>query len=492
MDAVNIYRDIAERTGGDIYIGVVGPVRTGKSTFIKRFIETLVLPNIADGYDRNRARDEMPQSAAGRTIMTTEPKFIPDEAVPVRLADNAEFRVRMIDCVGYIVDGVNGHTENDAPRMVMTPWSAEPMPFEDAAETGTRRVINEHSTIGIVVTTDGTVGELGREAYVKAEERVVNELKAIDKPFVVVLNTANPSADSAVKLSYSLSEQYGAPVLPVNCLELNAEDIRRVLEGVLLEFPIREIRVALPGWTKSLERDHWLKRSLRESVMQCAGTVNRSGDIAGAFEPLAENENVREVTVKQINLGKGSAQISAELHDGLYYKVINELTGFDIDGEDRLITTLRSLAEIKHKYDRVAQALDEVNSKGYGIVTPDIEELKLEEPEIIKQAGGYGVKLKASAPSVHMIKVETQTEISPMVGTEQQSEDMVKYLTQDYGEDSMSIWNSNIFGKTLYEMVSEGLHTKLENMPDEARMKLSETLQRIINEGSGGLICIIL
>jgi len=423
--------------------------------------------------------------------MTTEPKFIPDEAVPVRLADNAEFRVRMIDCVGYIVDGVNGHTENDAPRMVMTPWSAEPMPFEDAAETGTRRVINEHSTIGIVVTTDGTVGELGREAYVKAEERVVNELKAIDKPFVVVLNTANPSADSAVKLSYSLSEQYGAPVLPVNCLELNAEDIRRVLEGVLLEFPIREIRVALPGWTKSLERDHWLKRSLRESVMQCAGTVNRSGDIAGAFEPLAENENVREVTVKQINLGKGSAQISAELHDGLYYKVINELTGFDIDGEDRLITTLRSLAEIKHKYDRVAQALDEVNSKGYGIVTPDIEELKLEEPEIIKQAGGYGVKLKASAPSVHMIKVETQTEISPMVGTEQQSEDMVKYLTQDYGEDSMSIWNSNIFGKTLYEMVSEGLHTKLENMPDEARMKLSETLQRIINEGSGGLICII-
>nr|MBQ4320042.1 stage IV sporulation protein A [Clostridia bacterium] len=492
MDANNIYRDIAERTGGDIYIGVVGPVRTGKSTFIKRFMETLVLPNIADPYDRERARDEMPQSAAGRTIMTTEPKFIPDEAVKVKLAENAEFRVRMIDCVGYIVEGVSGHEENDSPRMVMTPWSDSAVPFGEAAETGTRRVISEHSTIGVVVTTDGSIGELPREAYEQAEARVAGELKQIDKPYAVVLNTANPNSESAVKLAAKLSGDYGAPCIPVNCLELSGEDIRKILEVILLEFPVREVKVNLPGWTRSLESDFHLMKNLREAVMECASKVEKSGDIPAAFSQLSENENVAEVLIKQTDLGNGRTTVSLQLNDDLYYNVMNELTGFEIDSEDRLITLMRELAEVKRKYDRVSQALEEVERKGYGIVTPEESELSLEEPEIIKHGGGYGIKLKASAPSVHMIKVDTQTEISPMVGTEQQSEDMVKYLMKEFDGGSGNVWKSNIFGKTLYELVNEGLHSKLENMPDEARQKLSETLRRIINEGSGGLICIIL
>jgi len=492
MDAANIYRDIAQRTGGDIYIGVAGPVRSGKSTFIKRFMETLVLPNMADGYERERARDEMPQSAAGKTIMTAEPKFIPDEAVTVNLSDNAAFNVRMIDCVGYIIDGVSGHIENEAPRMVMTPWSEEAMPFEEAAELGTRRVISEHSTIGVVLTTDGSIGELPREAYEPAEKRVVSELKQINKPFAVVLNTVRPASENVQKLSSKLCEEYGAPVIPVNCLELDADDIRKILETILLEFPVREVRINLPGWTRSLDGDYWLMKSLRESVMKCAADVSRAKDIPAAFGALGDNENIAEVIIRGIDLGSGSAVINAVLDEGLYYKVMNELTGFEITSEDHLITLMRELAEVKRKYDKVSQALDEVNSKGYGIVTPDIEELTLAEPEIIKQAGGYGVKLRASASSVHMIKVDTQTEISPMVGTEQQSEDMIRYLMREFEENPRSIWQSNIFGKTLHELVNEGLHTKLDNMPDEARAKLSETLQRIINEGSGGLICIIL
>jgi len=492
MDGTNIYRDIAERTGGDIYIGVVGPVRSGKSTFIKRFIETLVLPNITEGYDRERARDEMPQSAAGKTIMTTEPKFIPDEAVEVGLNGNAGFRVRMIDCVGYIIDGVSGHIENEAPRMVMTPWSDQPMPFEEAAELGTRKVIAEHSTIGVVLTTDGSIGELPREAYKSAEARVVRELEEIDKPFAVVLNTVRPNSESAQKLAAELREEYGAPVVPVNCLEMSGDDIRRILETILLEFPVREIRIGLPAWTRSLDNDYPLMRSVRESVLKCASAVSKSGDIAPAFSDLCDNEYIAGSEIRNIDLGKGSAHITVILDDGLYYKVMNELTGFEITSEDHMISLMRELAEIKRKYDKVAQALDEVNEKGYGIVTPDIEELSLDEPEIIKQAGGYGVKLRASASSVHMIKVDTQTEISPMVGTEQQSEDMIRYLMREFEENPKSIWQSNIFGKTLHELVNEGLHSKLDNMPDEARQKLSETLQRIINEGSGGLICIIL
>jgi len=487
----NIYSDIAQRCGGDIYIGVVGPVRTGKSTFIKRFTETLVIPNITDKYGKERARDEMPQSAAGRTVMTTEPKFIPDEAVKVSLADNAEMKVRMIDCVGYIIPDVLGHTENGEERMVSTPWSKEPMPFAEAAELGTRKVIAEHSTIGIVVTTDGTIGEIPRENYIGAEERVVNELKEINKPFAVILNSAHPEAEAAQKLGLELEEKYNVPVALVNCLELNSDDIREILELVLKEFPITEIGVALPEWAAALDRGHPIKESIVSCITSGASSISKTGQISGCFADM-DNEYIKDIRTSSINLGNGCAELTVELKDGLYYEVMSELCGVEIKNEKELISLIKELAAAKNEYDRVAEALAEVNATGYGIVSPGIEDLRLEQPEIVKQSGGYGVKLKASAPSIHMIKVETKTEVNPMIGSEAQSEDFVKYLLGEFEEDPAKIWSSKIFGKTLHELVTEGLHTKLSHMPADARSKLSETLQRVINEGSGGLICIIL
>ena len=492
MENSSIYKDIAERTGGDIYVGVVGPVRTGKSTFIKRFMETLVIPNIADGYDRERTRDEMPQSAAGRTVMTTEPKFIPDDAVAITVSDNAQLRVKMIDCVGYIVPEALGHIEDGVPRMVRTPWSADPLPFEKAAEIGTEKVIRDHSTIGVVVTTDGTIGDIPRQNYLDAERRVITELQSLNKPFAVILNSANPENEDSIRLAYALEDEYGVPVALVNCLELNSEDIRHILELILLEFPVREIGVTIPGWVTALPSDHWLRASIHADIMKCAGSITRTGDISPAFAELSGNEFVKDVCLNGINLGTGCASVNVILLDRLYYQIMSELTGFRIDGDDELIELMQSLAAMKRRYDKIAGALDDVETKGYGIVTPDIDDLKLEEPEIVRQSGGYGVRLKASAPSIHMIKAEIQTEINPIVGTEQQSEDLVRFLLHEFEEDPKKIWGSNIFGKTLHELVTEGLHTKLSHMPDEARGKLSETLQRIINEGSGGLICIIL
>ena len=487
-----IYQDIATRTGGEIYIGVVGPVRTGKSTFIKRFMEALVLPNISEGYVRDRARDEMPQSAAGKTVMTTEPKFIPDEAVHVVIDDCASLRVKMIDCVGYIVPDALGTIEDGQPRMVRTPWQEEPMPFVQAAEMGTQKVITEHSTIGMLITTDGSIGEIGRDSYVEAEERVVGELKAMGKPFAVILNSASPASDSAIALAYELEAKYNVPVALVSCLDLDAEDIRHILELVLHEFPVTEVRVKLPGWTTALEDNHPLKASLLDSIRVCAGNVTKTGDVKQAFESLSDNEYVKDAQVEHIDLGNGRAQVSVALQDGLYYSVISELTGFDIGGEQDLVQLLRDFAALKGEYERVAEAVKSAEEKGYGIVMPDISELHLEQPEIVKQAGGYGVRLRASAPSVHMIRANIETEISPIVGTEQQSEDLVRYMLEEFSDSPERIWESNMFGKTLYELVNEGLHTKLEHMPEESRDKLSETLERIINEGSNGLICIIL
>ncbi len=492
MMNTSIYRDIAERTGGNIYIGVVGPVRTGKSTFIKKFMETLVLPNITDPYDRERAKDEMPQSAAGKTVMTAEPKFIPDEAVEISLADNAKLRVRMIDCVGYIVPEALGHIENGGPRMVHTPWQKEPMPFTEAAETGTRKVINDHSTIGIVVTTDGTVGEIPRANYVDAETRVINELKAISKPFAIIMNSADPSREESIRLATSIENDYGVPVALVNCLELNTEDIKHILEMILLEFPIKEISVDMPGWISALEPDHRLVTSIQNSVLECAENATKIGDISSAFASLPENEYITAADISSTDLGSGCAKITVKLPEELYYKTLGELTGFDITGEESLIGLLRELSDVKREYDKIASALKEVNEKGYGIVTPETSELKLEEPTIIRQPGGYGVKLKASGPSIHMIRADIETEINPIVGSEQQSEDLVKFLLHEFEEDPTKLWESNIFGKTLHELVTEGLHSKLDHMPDDARKKLSETLQKVINEGSGGLICIIL
>ena len=488
----SIYQDIAARTGGDIYIGVVGPVRTGKSTFIKRFMEAMVLPGLPEGYARERARDELPQSAGGRTVMTTEPKFIPDEAVTVALQGGVSARVRMVDCVGYLIPEVLGTEENGQPRMVRTPWQEEPMPFLEAAEMGTHKVIHEHATIGMLVTTDGSIGEIGRESYVEAEERIVRELKAIGKPFAVILNTADPSADSAVKLAYELEEKYDVPVALVNCLHLNGEDIRHILEMVLHEFPVCEIAVQLPAWTVALDPMHRIRQSLETTIRRCAENVHRAGDIVTAFAPLNENEYVGNASVERIDLGTGRAELSLEPSEGLYYNVISELTGFGVDGEEALLRLLCSLSEMKQEYDKVADALRSANESGYGIVMPEVEDLHLEEPEIVKQAGGYGVRLRAAAQSIHMIRANIETEINPIVGTEQQSEDLIKYMMKEFENDPASIWQSNLFGKTLYELVNEGLHTKLDHMPAESRERLSETLERIINEGSRGLICILL
>lgn len=488
----SIYRDIAERTGGDIYIGVVGPVRTGKSTFIKRFMESLVLPNIADAYVKERARDEMPQSAAGKTVMTTEPKFVPDEAVTINIDDAASLRVKMVDCVGYIVRDALGTIENGQPRMVHTPWQDDPMPFTLAAEMGTEKVIREHSTIGMLVTTDGSIGEIARESYVEAEERIVRELKELGKPFAIILNSAHPNDERSVSLAYELEEKYGVPVALVSCIDLDGEDIRHILELVIGEFPVSEIRISTPSWYASLDGDHEIVRSLTESVRACADKIHKAGDIRAGLEGLADNEYVENYVINEIDLGTGCASVKVEFSDELYYSVISELTGFEIHDECELISLLRELSAMKSRYDRVSEALDMAEERGYGIVMPTIDELTLEEPEIVKQAGGYGVRLGASARSIHMIRANIETEINPIVGTEAQSEELKNYLLREFEEDPARIWDSNVLGKSLYELVGEGLHTKLDNMPEESRTKLSETLERIINEGSNGLICIIL
>ncbi|HIZ84055.1 MAG TPA: stage IV sporulation protein A [Firmicutes bacterium] len=492
MEERNLYHDIAERTDGDIYIGVVGPVRTGKSTFIKRFMDTLVLPNITSAYQKERANDELPQSSAGRTIMTTEPKFIPEKAVEVTLEGNSTFNVRLIDCVGYIVPSSLGYIEDDQPRMVMTPWFEEPVPFNMAAEIGTRKVITEHSTIGLVVTTDGSISDIPRAEYEEAEERVIGELKEIGKAFIVLLNCMYPEGQEAKDMAAALSEKYGVPVIPVNCLQLEEDTIRDIIAKVLFEFPVREIGVALPRWITTLAPDHWLRSELYGLIRKEAAKLRHIREIDQLEQRLCQCEHVEQSRTLRVDLGKGCAKIQVEIGRKLFYQVLAETTGLDIPGEKELMSTIQELAEIKRAYMKVKDALDEVEATGYGIVMPSIEELSLEEPEIMKQGGRYGVRLRASAPSIHMMKADITTEISPIVGSEKQSEDLVMYLLNEFEEDPTKIWDSNIFGKSLHELVNEGLHTKLAHMPTDARMRLQETLERVINEGCSGLICIIL
>ncbi len=492
MAEYSIYKNIAERTGGDIYIGVVGPVRTGKSTFIKRFMEALVLPNIEDNYFKERARDEMPQSAAGKTVMTTEPKFVPDDAVTVKLDNNIALKVKMIDCVGYIVPEALGTIENGQPRMVNTPWQEEPMPFVEAAEMGTEKVIKEHSTIGMLITSDGSVGEISRESFISAEERIVKELKELGKPFAIILNSSHPDAEESIALAYSLEEKYNVPVALVSCIDLDAEDIQHILELVLYEFPVSDIHISQPNWITALPANHKIKSSVYHSICACAEKIRKAGDVKKVFSECFDNEFVKSIYVDTIDLGTGKVTVKTEFPDYLYYSVLSELTGFEIENEHTLINLLKELSEQKSNFDRVSEALAMAEEKGYGIVMPSINDLKLEEPEIVKQAGGYGVKLSASAQSIHLIRANIETEINPIVGTEQQSEELIKYLLREFEEEPRKIWESNVFGKSLYELVNEGLHSKLEHMPEESRTKLSETLERIINEGSGGLICIIL
>ena len=492
MTEKSIYADIAMRTNGDIYIGVVGPVRTGKSTFIKRFMDTLVIPNIENSSQHDRAVDELPQSAAGRTIMTTEPKFIPENAVEITLPDNASFKVRMIDCVGYIVPSSLGYIEGENPRMVNTPWFDHEIPFNMAAEIGTQKVITEHSTIGLVVTTDGSISDIPRDEYEEAEERVINELKELEKPFIVLLNCTYPNSPNAAELAGELSQKYGVPVLPINCLELGEAQIKEILTQVLFEFPIKDISLTMPSWIMTLKSDHWLKSSIYSVINDASQQIKLVRDINILSSALTENEFIDGVTISSMNLGSGSALMSLSVNNGLFYRIIAEQTGLEINTEEDLISTLYSLSESKKEYDKIKYALQEVESTGYGIIMPDIEQLSLQEPEIIKQGGRYGVKLSASAPSIHMLRANIQTEVAPIVGTESQSEELIKYLLEGFEEEPEKIWESNIFGKSLNELVNEGLRNKLYHMPNEARMKMQETLERVINEGCNGLICIIL
>ena len=488
----DIYSSIAKRTDGDIYIGVVGPVRTGKSTFIKKFMESLVIPNITSEFRKERAIDELPQSAAGKTIMTTEPKFIPEEAVEIKLSDNAVFNVRMIDCVGYIVPAAIGYIENEAPRMVMTPWFEEEIPFAMAAEIGTQKVIKEHSTIGLVVTTDGSITDIPRDDYCDAEERVINELSEINKPFVIILNCLDPKSSSAQQLASELEDKYSTPVIPVNCLELDEQGISDILRQVLYAFPVKEVNITMPKWITALEKNHWLKSSVISAIRAAAENIKHIRDMTKLTERLSDSEYISGSQISEIDLGKGSAGIKLDCDSELFYKILGEKTGIEIKNDNDLMPLLKDLIAIKKKYEKVENALNEVEATGYGIVMPDIDDLSLEEPEIVKQGGKYGVRLKASAPSIHMMKADIVTEVNPIVGSEKQSEELVMYLMNEFNDDPTKIWNSNIFGKSLHELVNEGLHNKLYKMPVDARLKLQETLERIINEGCGGLICFIL
>lgn len=492
MEERSVYKDISRRTNGDVYIGVVGPVRTGKSTFIKRFMDTIVLPNIKDEDIYNRTVDELPQSSGGRTIMTTEPKFIPEESIEITLSDKANLKVRMIDCVGYIVDSAIGYQEEDSPRMVKTPWYDEEIPFDKAAEIGTQKVITDHSTIGLVVTTDGSISDLPREDYIDAEKRVVDELKAINKPFIVLLNSLNPMLQETVELANELSTQYQVPVVPVSCLELDENEIKKILAQLLFEFPIREIKVDIPKWLVTLPTDHPVKAKIFSAIQTAASKIEKIRQIQDTLNEISECEYIEYSKLTNLNLGKGQATISVAITGSLFYKVLSEQTGIEITDECSLMDSITDLSKKQKEFDKIAVAYKQVQETGYGIVMPTMEELSLEEPKIIKQSGKYGIKLSASAPSIHMMKVNTKTQVTPIVGSEQQSQELVEYLLKEFEENPVKIWESNIFGKSVHELVNEGLHNKLYRMPSDARAKIGETIEKIINNGCNGLICIIL
>ncbi|MFT8392244.1 MAG: stage IV sporulation protein A [Sporolactobacillus sp.] len=492
LERVDIFKDIAERTGGDIYLGVVGAVRTGKSTFIKKFMELVVLPNIDNEADRVRAQDELPQSAAGRQIMTTEPKFVPNHAVTVSVDEGLEVNIRLVDCVGYAVKGAKGFEDENGPRMVHTPWYDEPIPFQEAAEIGTRKVIQEHSTLGIVVTTDGSIGEISREDYTEAEERIVDELKEVGKPFIMIVNSSHPYHPDTEALRKELSEKYDIPVLAQSVENLTEHDINNVLRETLFEFPVLEVNVNLPSWVMVLKEDHWLRQNYEGAVKETVKDIKRLRDVDRVVNTFGDYDFIENAQLSGIEMGKGTAEIDLFAPDNLYDQVLKEVVGVEIRGKDHLLQLMQDFAHAKREYDQVAEALKMVKQTGYGIAAPSINDMSLDEPEIIKQGSRFGVRLKAVAPSIHMIKVDVESEFAPIIGTEKQSEELVRYLMQDFEDDPLSIWNSDIFGRSLNSIVREGISAKLALMPENARYKLKETLERIINEGSGGLIAIIL
>ena len=486
----DLYKDIQLRTGGEIYLGVVGPVRTGKSTFIKRFMNLLVLPYMNDEHEKERAQDEMPQSAGGKTITTTEPKFIPKEAAHIKLGTDIDVDVRLIDCVGYMVEGATGHMEKEEERMVKTPWSVEEIPFTKAAEIGTRKVIKDHSTIGVVVTCDGTFGDLPRDNFLGAEERTIKELQILGKPFVVLLNSAKPYAEETRQLADEISDKYQVTVMPVNCEQLKREDINRIMENILYEFPLTMIEFYMPKWVEMLPFDHKMKKDIITKIKQLMDSLNNIRDItAGNF--TLESEYIKKCKLDGVNMSDGCVRIILDVDDAYYYEMLSDMVGESIESEYQLLAKLKEMAKMKREYMKVLHALESVRYKGYGVVMPDREEIVLEKPELIRQGNKFGVKIKAESPSIHMIKASIETEISPIVGTEEQARDLIQYIT-DTGTSEEGIWETNIFGKTVEQLVNDGITGKISMIGEESQIKLQETMQKIVNDSNGGMVCIII
>lgn len=492
MDHNTIYRDIAGRCGGDIYIGVVGPVRTGKSSFIKRFMELMVLPEIEDENERVRMRDELPQSGAGRTVMTNQPKFVPNEAVDLHLKDASEARVRLVDSVGYLVEGALGTQEDEADRMVRTPWFDHDIPFEQAAEIGTRKVIADHSTIGVVVTTDGSITDMPRSAYESAEARVISELKSLGKPFIVVLNSTKPDSPDTRTLEKTLGDQYAVPVMAENVENMREDDFEKLMERLLFEFPIRELFISAPSWLTSLGSDHWLGQSILESIRSAAEKMHKMEDHAALIQAFSDNENTEDAVLAAVSLNDGSAEYRLTVQDGLFYRILGEACGREIDGEEHLFTMMKQLVEEGRAYEKLAPALRSVEQTGYGVVLPDMDELELNPPEIAREGSHFGVRLSANAPSMHLVRVDLKTDVSPIVGTQKQSQDLLDNLAAAYRKDPSEVWATEVFGKPLRDLVRDEMNAKLVRMPDDVRAKLRQSLGKIINEGTGGMICILL
>jgi len=492
MERFDIFKHIAERTGGDVYIGVVGPVRTGKSTFISRFMDMVVLPNIADANERERTKDELPQSGAGRTIMTTEPKFVPGEAVEVAMANNIRASVRLVDCVGYAVPGALGYEESELPRMVRTPWFDEEISFQQAAELGTEKVIKEHSTLGLVITTDGTITDIRREDYIDAERRVIAELRELGKPFIVVLNSRTPQSERAAQLATELTEAYDVPVIPVDVLRMQPDDVGRVLGGVLKEFPVSEIAVRLPEWVVELPQTHPVREQFVASVRAAVADINRVRDVQEALAALASSPNAESAVLKLMDLGSGRVSIELTAPRALFYSVVSQIADVEIKGDADVMHIVAEFAAARRDYEHLKPALASVWATGYGVVMPGQEQITFEEPDIIRQGSRCGVRLRATAPSIHMIRADIKTEVTPLVGTEKQSEELARRLTEEFAEDPSKIWHTEFLGTPMQDLISDGIKSKLARMPSHAQQRLQDTLQKIVNEGSGGLICIIL
>ena len=490
MDNFNVYRDIEARTGGEIYIGVVGPVRTGKSTFIKRFMELMVLPELTEEHQKMQARDELPQSAAGKTIMTTEPKFIPKEAAKIQLEDGIQAKIRLIDCVGFMVEGAGGYIENDEERLVKTPWLDDGIPFTKAAEIGTRKVITDHSTIGIVVTCDGSFGEIKRSSYIPAEEKTVQELKALGKPFIILLNSMKPYSGETQSMADDLQNKYGVTVLPVNCEQMKKDDIFHVLEMVLKEFPVTEMDFFIPKWLEILSPSHWLKAQVIQGAKEMMKNIIHMKDVADFLPP--SSEAITGMKIRSMEMADGSVAVDVNVDDSFYYQILSDYVGIPIEGEYQLMQLLADMAKMKTEYEKVQNAMSQVRLKGYGVVTPERSEIILDEPQVIRHGNKYGVKMKAEAPSINMIKAHIETEIAPIVGSEQQAEDLIAYIKENARISEDGVWNTNIFGKSIEQIVEDGIQAKVSQMTEDCQMKLQDTLQKIINDSNGGMICIII